>query len=150
MVSGKRGSKADHRMSQVETIESNGERLAVYFPHSAWEEGLTFLTKDTDFIQVGLWGYDKDRKLQPHVHNEVEKKASRTQEVVFVKSGRVAARIFDEQENLVRTIELSPGDILILFAGGHGYEILENNTSVLEVKNGPYLGAEVDRRRING
>lgn len=135
-------------MSKGEVIENNGERLAIYFPASSWGKGLTFLTEDKDFIQVGIWEYDKGLKLQPHIHNEINREVSKTQEVVFVKSGRVAASIFDEEKNLVRKIELNPGDILILFGGGHGYEILEDNTYVLEVKNGPYLGAEVDRRRI--
>jgi hypothetical protein len=40
------------------------------------------------------------------------------------------------------------GDILILLQGGHGYEILEDGTQVLEVKNGPYIGADLDRRRF--
>jgi hypothetical protein len=35
-----------------------------------------------------------------------------------------------------------------LLRGGHGYEILEDGTQVLEVKNGPYLGPDVDRRRL--
>jgi len=39
-------------------------------------------------------------------------------------------------------------ETLILLKGGHGYEILEDGTRVLEVKNGPYPGAEVDRRRL--
>ena len=42
----------------------------------------------------------------------------------------------------------SEGDILILLTGGHGYEILTEGTQVLEVKNGPYVGAEADRRRL--
>jgi hypothetical protein len=37
---------------------------------------------------------------------------------------------------------------MVLLAGGHGYEILEDNTKILEVKNGPYLGASEDRKRI--
>ena len=42
----------------------------------------------------------------------------------------------------------SEGDVVILLRGGHGYDIIEDGTQVLEIKNGPYLGAEVDRRRI--
>lgn len=148
MVYGKYSSKANREVSKVEIVESNGERLAIYFPSSSWGKGLTFLTDDRDSIQVGIWGYDGGLKLQPHIHNETKRKVSRTQEAIFVKSGRVAAYIFDEEENLVRRLELNSGDILILLKGGHGYEILENDTYVLEVKNGPYPGADVDRRRI--
>ena len=35
-----------------------------------------------------------------------------------------------------------------MLRGAHGYDILENGTQVLEVKNGPYVGAELDRKRI--
>jgi len=135
-------------MNKGEIIYAKGERLAIYLSSSSWGKGLNFLTEDKDFIQVGIWGHDKDMKLQPHMHNELRRDISRTQEVIFVKSGKVAAYIFDEKENLVRKLELHPGDVLILLKGGHGYEILEDDTCVLEVKNGPYLGAEVDRRRI--
>lgn len=137
-------------MSQAETISHGGKRLAVFLHHSVAPKGLSFLTQDSDFVQVGLWSYDQGQKLQAHVHNEVERKVSRTQEVLLVKTGRVAARIFDNSERLVKTIELGPGDVLILLDGGHGYDILEDGTSVVEVKNGPYPGAEADRRRIGG
>ena len=129
-------------------IEAKGERLAVYLPSSLWSKGLTFFSKDEDFLQVGVWGYDKGIKLQPHIHNEVKRDISRTQEVIFVKSGKVAASIFNEEGDFVERLELGAGDALILLKGGHGYEMLENDTRVLEVKNGPYPGAEIDRRRI--
>ncbi|MBA7491959.1 hypothetical protein ES702_02507 [subsurface metagenome] len=133
-------------MSRV--IESGGERLAVYLPASSWSKGLSFFSEDGDFVQVGVWGYDKGKQLQHHIHNEVRREASRTQEVIFVRIGKVAASIFDEEGNFMEKLVLSSGDTLILLKGGHGYEILEDGTQVLEVKNGPYLGAEVDRRRI--
>ena len=130
------------------TIESNGNRLAIYIPASVWGKGLNFLSSDQDSIQVGIWGYDRGKKLEPHIHNEVPRRIVRTQELVLVKTGRMATVIFDQDGGFVERIELGPGDALILLEGGHGYEILEDDTSVLEVKNGPYLGAEVDRRRI--
>jgi len=51
-------------------------------------------------------------------------------------------------EKFIEKIEVSEGEILILLNSGHGYKILEDNTKVIEIKNGPYLGAEVDRRRF--
>ena len=146
MVYGKH--ELEREMSQKEVIEANGKRLAIYLPSSSWEKGLTFLTEDEDFIQAGVWEYDKGVKLQPHIHNEVKREISRTQEVIFVKSGKLRAHIYTEDEKLVKTFELSLGDVLILLSGGHGYEILESGTQVLEIKNGPYPGPEVDRRRI--
>lgn len=135
-------------MSGRRVIEADGEKLAIYLPSSSWEKGLSFYSEDRDFVQVGTWRYDKGTRLQPHIHNELRREISQTQEVIFVRSGRVAAYLFDDGENFVERLELGSGDTLILLKGGHGYEILEDDTYVLEVKNGPYPGAETDRRRI--
>ena len=48
----------------------------------------------------------------------------------------------------LRSFEAAEGDVVVLLWGGHGYSVLEDNTQVLEVKTGPYVGAELDRRRI--
>lgn len=135
-------------MSKQRTIEANGQKLALYLPDQSWGSGLNFLTEAEDFLQVGLWGYDKNTRLGPHIHNEVPRVASKTQEMIFVKTGRVAASIFDSDNNLIEKLDLVEGDTLILFAGGHAYEVLEDHTKVLEVKNGPYPGPEADRRQF--
>ena len=43
---------------------------------------------------------------------------------------------------------LRSGDILIFLAGGHDFTIIEEDTVVYEVKNGPYLGAEKDKTKF--
>jgi len=135
-------------MSARKIIESKGEKLAIYFPASGWSEGLNFISDDEDFVQVGMWGYDKGTKLSAHRHKEVRREITRTQEVIFIKSGRVIASIYDEGNKVIKKLELRAGDILVLLNGGHGYEVVEDNTRVLEIKNGPYPGAEADRERI--
>ena len=113
-----------------------------------WKSGLSFFSQDPDFIQVGIWGYDKQKHLLPHIHNEVPRECLWTQEVIYVKKGRIMAHIFGTQENKIADLEVSAGDIIVLLRGGHGYTILEDGTQVLEVKNGPYVGADRDRRRF--
>ena len=134
-------------MEREEIFGTNSERLAIYFPASSWQKGQTFLTRNQDFIQAGIWRFDHGAKLQPHIHNEVRRDISRTQEVIYIKNGRLVACIYNEDKRLIKKLEMSPGDLLILLKGGHGYEILEDDTEVLEVKNGPYPGPETDRRR---
>ena len=51
-------------------------------------------------------------------------------------------------QELVDTVRVNQGEILVLLESGHGYKILEDDTTVLEVKNGPYFGAEKDRIRF--
>lgn len=136
-------------MNQTIEIKDGDELLARFIPESeAWVKGLKFCSEDKEFIQVGIWGYEKGKELKPHIHNKVTREVAFTQEVIFVKQGSIKADIFNKKEKKIAEIVLTEGDLIILISGGHGYKILEDNTKVLEVKNGPYVGAEADRRRI--
>ena len=48
----------------------------------------------------------------------------------------------------VESRELGAGDVILLSAGGHGFEVLEE-IEMVEVKQGPYAG-DKDLRRIKG
>ena len=130
-------------------VKDNDIVLARYIPaNSAWDGGLSFFSEDEDYIQVGTWGYDSPKELLAHTHNEVHRDVAWTQEVIFVKKGSIRAEIYDLSNNKVKDIVCKTGDIIILLRGAHGYHILEDDTQVLEVKNGPYVGAELDRVRL--
>lgn len=49
---------------------------------------------------------------------------------------------YDFKQKLLRQETLVKGDVLILVGGGHGFEILEEGTVMMEVKQGPYAGAK--------
>jgi len=130
-------------------VKDNDIVLARYIPANlAWDGGLSFFSEDEDYIQVGTWGYDSPKELLAHTHNEVHRDVAWTQEVIFVKKGSIRAEIYDFSNNKVKDIVCKTGDIIILLRGAHGYHILEDDTQVLEVKNGPYVGAELDRVRL--
>ena len=130
-------------------IFDDGILLAKHIPSKdLGASGLTFHSLPDDGIQVGVWNYGDGQILQPHIHNLHQKVANRTAEVLYVIKGSVHVDIYSENSELLREFSVSKGDVLICLAGGHGYRILEEGTLVLEVKNGPYFGPEVDRRRI--
>lgn len=133
---------------KTERIVDGDLTLAIIIRNADWEEGLNFVSSDEDYIQVGIWGYDKGRKLAAHIHLSAPREISHTQELVFVKDGRIRADLYAEKKEFLRSVELGKGDAIILLKGGHGYEILDDGTKILEVKNGPYIGAEKDRERI--
>lgn len=133
---------------KTEKIMNDGLILAIIIRNTDWEEELNFVSSEGDYQQVGIWGYNKGEKLASHIHLFKPRKVLRTQEVVFVKDGRIRADIYTENEDFLKSVELGKGDTIILLNGGHGYEILEDGTKVLEVKNGPYVGADEDRKRI--
>jgi len=43
---------------------------------------------------------------------------------------------------------LGPGDVILLATGGHGFQMLEE-TEMIEVKQGPYVGDQ-DKTRFQG
>lgn len=129
-------------------VEKDGLILAKLVKPEDWSEGLSFFSQDEDFIQVGAWSYNEGKELLRHIHNEVERSVMRTCECLYVVSGAIHAKIYDLKEKFVDEFDALAGDIVILLNSGHGYTILQEDTRVLEVKNGPYLGAETDRRRF--
>jgi hypothetical protein len=136
-------------MSGINEIKENDLVLARHIPSdAAWSGGLNFFSADEEYIQVGTWGYDDGKELLAHTHNEVSREVLWTQEVLYIREGRIKAEVYNTKEEKVAELEAAQGDILILLRGGHGYHILEDGTQVLEVKNGPYVGAERDRRRL--
>ena len=135
--------------NKVITVKEGELLLAKYVPEKlAWKGGLNFFSEDEDFIQVGTWGYDSGKNLKAHIHNHVKREVNWTQETLFVKKGRIRADIYNTKSEKLKSIHVNAGDIIVLLRGAHGYEVLEDDTQVLEIKNGPYVGADLDRRRI--
>lgn len=133
----------------IKEIKDGNQVLARHIPaDTAWQSGLNFYSKNEEYIQVGVWGYGLGKRLQAHIHRQVGREVLRTQEAIFVRQGRIRATIYTDAAEEVAQLEVEAGDIVVLLGGGHGYEILEDRTEVLEIKNGPYPGAELDRRRI--
>lgn len=132
----------------IKEMKNDNKIYARLIPSEDWASGLSFFSQDEDFIQVGTWCYEKGKKLLAHIHNHAERTITHTQEVLYIKKGSVKASVYDMQGHFIEDVVIKEGDTLVLLCGGHGYEILEDGTQVLEIKNGPYLGAERDRRRI--
>jgi mannose-6-phosphate isomerase-like protein (cupin superfamily) len=69
-----------------------------------------------------------------------------TQEVLFIKSGKLRVDFYDEEQNYIESSLLSKGDVILLAKGGHGFKMLEQ-CEIIEVKQGPYCG-EMDKVRF--
>jgi len=134
-------------MNRIEYRDDAGALLAYKIPAEP-APGLTPYSDDADFIQALHWRYDGGKRLQSHEHLCVPRTATHTQEVIVVLRGRVRTTVYDAARRVVATVEVGPGEAMALLRHGHGYEILENDTRVLEIKNGPYPGADADRMRF--
>ena len=124
--------------------------LARHIPSvDAWSNPLKFFSRDAEFVQVGTWNYNAGKELLAHAHKVAPRSFERTQEVLYICKGKIRAHIFNRAFQKVDEIIAGEGDVLVMLSGGHGYDILENGTRVLEIKNGPYVGAEADRVRLS-
>jgi hypothetical protein len=129
-----------------EIRDENNMLLAILGSVYKFEKGRHFVGGPEEFIQVGCFNYDKDVHLKKHWHRIRSGGGPRkTQEVMICFSGSFAAHIMDGKYEIVRTVTLKPGDFIILYRGGHGFDILENDTIILEAKNGPFTTVEDDK-----
>ncbi|MBU1011376.1 MAG: hypothetical protein KKG99_00100 [Bacteroidetes bacterium] len=132
----------------METIKHKGQILTIIYRDKDWVEGLNFITPNELFVQVGSWWYDKGRKLASHVHNDFERSAMRTQEMTYVKRGSMRVLLYDEDHIYLQDFVLYEGDLAVFAYGGHGYEILEDGTKIIEAKNGPFVDVETDKTKF--
>jgi len=133
---------------QIEQIKDGDTLVSKILRNSLWPDGLTFYTDDGDFVQVSTWNYNKDKHLRAHSHRLCERCSDRTQEVVFVKSGKMKVYFYNNDHKLIKEDCLNAGDAAIIYSGGHAYDIIEDGTQIFEVKNGPYPGIEKDKAFI--
>ena len=128
--------------------DSNDTLLAIWKKSDEWEKGLSFLTSETDFIQVGTWWYEEGKILDRHHHNVVERSADLTQECVVIMCGSMNVKLYDFENEYVTEFTMQEGDFAVFLRGGHEYEILQDDTKIVEVKNGPFLGVDIDKTRF--
>ena len=43
---------------------------------------------------------------------------------------------------------LSEGDLAVYAFGGHGYEMLKDDTQIVETKNGPFVSVDKDKEKF--
>ncbi len=132
----------------MKKIEHNGKIISIIYRDEDWTKGLNFITPDEMFVQVGSWWYDKGKVLDKHVHKDFDRVAKRTQECVYVRKGSMKVTLYKEDLSMLDTFILNQGDLAVFAYGGHGYEILENDTQIIESKNGPFLDVETDKLKF--
>ena len=128
-------------------IVHQGQTLAIILRASFNRDGIHFLTPDSFSQQLGYMKRPQGYSIAPHDHNPVPRTIEWTQEVLFIKSGRVRLDLYapDSREYLESRI-LEAGDVVLLAHGGHGLAMLEES-EIIEVKQGPYAG-EADKTRF--
>ncbi len=125
----------------IEEVKHQQIILAIIIRANYKKEGISFFTPGDFSQQLGYMNRPKGYIIDPHVHNLVERKVTLTQEVLYIKSGQVKVNFYTDDREYLESRILQTGDVILLAAGGHGFEML-TATEMIEIKQGPYCGDE--------
>jgi mannose-6-phosphate isomerase-like protein (cupin superfamily) len=123
----------------IENITYLNKILSIIIRADYEKDGLEFFTPDHFSQQLAYMNRPSGYEIPPHVHNEVQREVVATKEVLFIKSGKVQVDFYNDEKDYLESRILYKGDVILLAFGGHGFKMLENS-EIIEVKQGPYLG----------
>lgn len=112
--------------------------------NSPFPPGAKFYTDNNESLQLGSISYQAGFYIPPHNHHTINRPIMKTEEVLFVVSGRIEIDLYLHDDTIHKTVELKTGDVIILMGCGHAVRYIED-TQMIEVKQGPYLGREADK-----
>jgi mannose-6-phosphate isomerase-like protein (cupin superfamily) len=134
--------------TMIEEIRIGEQLLAIIIRAEFRREGISFFTPNDLSQQLAFMRHPVGKVIQPHVHNPVPREVHYTQEVLFLRRGKMRVDFYDGEKLYLHSRVLSAGDVILLATGGHGFEVLEE-IEMIEVKQGPYAG-EMDKTRFTG
>ena len=132
----------------IDTITYHNQLLALIVSNKFNQPGIHFFTPNELSQQLAYMRHPAGKVIQPHVHNPVPREVEYTQEVLFIKKGKLRVDFYNNQQQYLESRILETGDVILLVTGGHGFEALEE-IEMVEVKQGPYVG-EHDKTRFTG
>jgi hypothetical protein len=132
----------------IEQVASHDQLLALIISHRFNKPGIHFFTPDELSQQLAYMHHPTGKIIPPHVHNPVPRQVTYTQEVLFIKAGKLRVDFYTDQQQYLESRILEAGDTILLVTGGHGFEVLEE-VEMIEVKQGPYVG-DLDKTRFQG
>jgi mannose-6-phosphate isomerase-like protein (cupin superfamily) len=130
----------------TEEIVIDGQLCAILLTATYDEPGIQFFTRDEYSQQLASMSYPAGKVIPAHTHNPVRREVFYTQEALFIRKGKVRVDFYSQQREYRKSRILGRGDVLLLIAGGHGFEVIEE-LNMVEVKQGPYAG-EMDKTRF--
>lgn len=133
----------------VSFVSREGDLYAIIIRKEFRREGVNFMTPNAYPMQVAVSSYEVGSSVKPHFHNNFERSINDTMEVVHIDEGEATVSFFDDKtQALIGTHTLRSGDTVIFVKGIHGLAFKEK-TRLIEVKQGPYMGADIDKTCVD-
>ena len=109
----------------VESIKDKDNLLAIIISHGYREPGIHFFTPDDLSQQLAFMRHPVGKVVFPHVHNSIPREVHYTQEVLFIRKGKLRIDFYNNNKDYLESRVLQEGDAILLVSGGHGFEVLE-------------------------
>lgn len=135
-------------MNKIKKISKKDVILAIIVKNDYICDGVDFITPSEYSQQLAYMHHPKDKIIDAHVHNIVHRNVVMTQEVLFIRKGKLRVDFYDDYKDYLESCVLEAGDTILLTSGGHGFKVLEE-VEMIEVKQGPYSGDQ-DKVRFEG
>lgn len=132
----------------MENVLAGNEIIAIIIRRDYRAKGIEFFTPNNFSQQLAYMRHPSGKVIDPHLHNPVPREVMFTQEVLFLRRGRLRVDFYGDDRNYLESRILDEGDVILLASGGHGFEVLEE-IEMIEVKQGPYAGDQ-DKTRFKG
>ena len=132
----------------MEYVKNRKKLLATIIRNNYTSAGIDFITPAEYSQQVAYMHHQTGKVIDAHVHNPVHRSIVMTQEVLFIKKGKLRVDFYDDDEQYIESRILEAGDVILLVSGGHGFTVIEE-VEMIEVKQGPY-SCDEDKKRFPG
>lgn len=134
-------------MQQIK--DKNENLIATILNSKDFIEGTHWVCGYSDPFQIALMKYDAGKQFQRHIHKVRERIFNcRTPEIFIVFNGWIIATIYDLEKELITSVDLESGSLMIAYSGGHGFEVMEDGTCFTELKLGPMCVVEKDKEKF--
>ena len=131
----------------IEVIEHQGTRYAEVLRAGTKVEKTRFFSPAGSSLQFGLLAHGAGFVESAHVHHPAKREIRDLQQMFVVQRGVVAVDFFGPGGRKVAEVTLRAGDGILLVDGAHSVRVLED-MQCISVKQGPFLGAENDKKEI--
>ena len=131
----------------AEVITYDGIKYAEVIRAGVRVDKTQFFSPPESSFQFGLLTHKAGFSEPPHYHKPFPRQVTDLQQMFVMQRGRIAIELYSDDGNLLREIELGPGDAIVLIHGTHALRVLEDFQAV-SVKQGPFLGTENDKINV--
>lgn len=132
----------------VNYIKYKDEIIAIILRSDFSKKGASFFTTQEDPFQLGVLSYERGKNILAHKHIEIKRDIKSVSEVLVVLCGKVKVTFYNDDNKSIGFKILKAGDAILMKKLGHGLKLLEDS-KIIEIKQGPYLGKENDKEYLS-